>query len=190
MPRNSYYTTFEISQICQVNPTTVQNWVKEGKLKAFVTPGGHRRIQREDLVAFLKEFGMPVPDELSGRPPLVMVVDDEPDVIEMLTSLLQSGEEPVEVVSAQGGVQALLMIGDRKPDLLILDIKMPDMDGFEVCRQLRSGPANRNIKIVAITGDKDPDAKRRIIEAGADLFFSKPLEVMKFRVDALKLIGC
>ena len=61
MPRNSYYTTFEISQICQVNPTTVQNWVKEGKLKAFVTPGGHRRIQREDLLAFLKEFGMPIP---------------------------------------------------------------------------------------------------------------------------------
>ncbi len=189
MPRNTYYTTFEISQICQVNPTTVQNWVKEGKLKAFVTPGGHRRIQREDLLAFLKEFGMPVPEELAGRPPLIMVVDDEADVVEMLTSLLKSGDDPVEVVSAQGGVEALLMIGDRKPDLLILDIKMPDMDGFEVCRQLRNSLANRNIKIVAITGDKDPETRTRILEAGADLFFSKPLEVMRFRNDALKLIG-
>ncbi len=133
MPRRSFFTTFEISQICEVNPTTVQNWVKEKKLKAYLTPGGHRRVKREDFVAFMREFGMPIASELLERP-FVLIVDDEEEVLEMLKSAILMGEQDVEVATAKSGVEALLMIGERKPDLLVLDIMMPGMNGFEVCR--------------------------------------------------------
>ncbi|HYK89956.1 MAG TPA: helix-turn-helix domain-containing protein, partial [Acidobacteriota bacterium] len=119
MPRRSFLTTFEISQICEVNPTTVQNWVKEGKLKAYVTPGGHRRVRREDLIQFMKEFGMPLPRGLQDAPPRILIVDDEVEVLDVLASVMLSGKEQLDVASAQSGVEALLMIGERKPDLLI-----------------------------------------------------------------------
>jgi excisionase family DNA binding protein len=188
MPRRSFFTTFEISQICEVNPTTVQNWVKEKKLKAYVTPGGHRRVRREDLIAFMKEFGMPLPDRLRDTPPLVMLVDDEVEVLDVLTSVMLSGKERLEVARAESGVEALLMIGERKPDLLILDIMMPGMNGFEVCERLKESPSTRNIRIVAITGDHDPATSVRILRAGADLFFTKPLNVTEFRSQCLKLL--
>ncbi len=188
MARRSFFTTFEVSQICEVNPTTVQNWVKEKKLKAYVTPGGHRRIRREDLIALMNEFGMPLPKDLRDEPPLVMVVDDEVEVLDVISSVLAAGTEPLEVARAQSGVEALLLIGERKPDLLILDIMMPGMDGFEVCRRLKSNPRTENIKIVAITGNHDPSVRDRILRAGADLFFTKPVSIAEFRAECLKLL--
>jgi excisionase family DNA binding protein len=183
-----FYTTFEISQICGVNPTTVQNWVKANKLKAFQTPGGHRRIRREDLVSFLKEFGMPVPPELAQNPPLVMIVDDEIDILDMLESLMQLGDRAVTIAKAQSGVEALLMIGESKPDLLILDIKMPGMNGYEVCKKLKSNPTTQNIRIVAISGDTAPAVREQVISSGADLFFTKPLDVVEFREQCFRLL--
>jgi len=188
MAGKTYYTTFKISKLCGVNPTTVQNWVKEKKLPAFQTPGGHRRVQHEDLIAFLKKFGMPVPQELAENAPLVMIVDDETDILDLIEDLIRSGNTEVEVSKAQSGVEALLMIGERKPDLLILDLKMPGMDGYEVCRKLKSSPGTRNIRIVGISGDHGADVKARILETGADLFFTKPIDVVEFRSECFKLL--
>lgn len=189
MEGKSYYTTFEISQICGVNPTTVQNWVKEKKLRAFTTPGGHRRIQRDDLVTFLKKFRMPIPSELAQSPALIMIVDDEVDILDMIAELMQFGDADVEVAKAKSGVEALLMIGERKPELLILDLKMPGMNGYDVCQKLKRNPGTENIRIVAISGDHDPSVEERILETGADLFFTKPIDMAKFRERCFELLN-
>jgi excisionase family DNA binding protein len=183
-----FYTTFEISQICGVNPTTVQNWIKGKRLKAFQTPGGHRRVQREDLISFMKEFGMPLPEDLMQNPPLAMIVDDENDILDMLEDLLKSGEDEINVVRAQSGIAALLMIGEYRPDLLILDIMMPGMNGYEVCQKLKANSSTQNIKIVAISGDHNPAVRERILNAGADLFFTKPLDIVGFREQCFNLL--
>lgn len=188
MAGKPYYTTFKIGQICGVNPTTVQNWIKENKLRAFQTPGGHRRVQSEDLIAFLKKFGMPIPPELDQKAPLILIVDDETDILDMIGDLMQSEDRDVEVAKAQSGVEALLMIGERKPDLLILDLKMPGMDGYEVCHKLKSSPGTRNIRIVAISGDHSKAVEERIMETGADLFFTKPLDIVEFRQRCFMLL--
>jgi excisionase family DNA binding protein len=188
MPRRSYLTTFEISQICEVNPTTVQNWIKEKKLRAFLTPGGHRRVRREDFIGFMKEFGMPLPAEFKESPSSILIVDDEEEVLDLLIAVMESGDENLRVQGLRNGVEALLSIGERQPDLLILDIMMPGMNGFEVCEKLKSAPANRNLKIVAISGDHDPAIRDRILAAGADLFFAKPFDMMVFRTECLNLM--
>ncbi len=189
MSKRTFFTTFEISEICEVNPTTVQNWVKEKKLKAYSTPGGHRRVRREDLAAFMKEFGLPIPKDLALERRLVLLVDDEPEMLDLLTSVMQSGTEDLEIISATGGVEALLLIGARKPHLVILDIMMPGMNGFEVCRKLKSSKATAGIRIVAITGDHNPNLRERILQAGADLFFTKPLDIVAFREQCLKIMN-
>jgi excisionase family DNA binding protein len=188
MLRRLFFTTFEISQICGVNPTTVQNWIKGKKLKAFQTPGGHRRVRREDLILFMKEFGMPFPKGLSQSPPLVMIVDDENDILDMLEDLLKSAGENINIVKAQSGIVALLMIGEFKPDLLILDIMMPGMNGFEVCQKIKASASTQSVKIIAISGDHTPAVKERILSSGADLFFTKPLDVVGFREQCFGLL--
>ena len=189
MPKRSFLTTFQVSRLCEVNPTTVQNWVKENKLPAHVTPGGHRRIRREDLVCFLREFSMPVPPGLAALPPLVLVVDDEQEVIDLVTAALQSGEQSLEIAGARSGVEALLIIGERKPDLVILDIMMPGMNGIEVCQTLKASSVTRNLRIIAISGHYNPDLRERALAAGADRFFTKPLDVLAFRAECLDLIN-
>ena len=188
MQKRIFFTTFEISQICGVNPTTVQNWVKGKKLKAFTTPGGHRRVRREDLVSFLNRFGMPVPADLNQSPPLIMIVDDEKDILDLLEDLMNSGDDEIRVAKATGGVEALLAIGECKPDLLILDIMMPGMNGYEVCQKLKSSPGTRNIKIVAISGDHSATVRERVLNSGADLFFAKPLKMAEFRKQCFNLL--
>jgi excisionase family DNA binding protein len=183
-----FYTTFEISQICGVNPTTIQNWIKGKRLKAFQTPGGHRRVRREDLIAFMKEFSMPLPEGLMQNPPLAMIVDDENDILDMLEELLKSGEDEINIVRAQSGIAALLMIGEFRPDLLILDLMMPGMNGFDVCRKLKVNSSTQNIKIVAISGDHNPAVRDRILNSGADLFFTKPLDIIEFRNQCFNLL--
>jgi excisionase family DNA binding protein len=189
MSGKSFLTTFEISQICEVNPTTVQNWVKEKKLKAYVTPGGHRRVRREDLISFMKEFGMPIPMQLESAPPFVLIVDDEKSVIDVVTSLMRTGDQAIEIAGAQSGIEALLIIGERKPDLLILDIAMPGMNGIEVCQRLKSSAVTKKIKIVAISGVPDPAIRQGSLAAGADLFFAKPLDVITFRDTCFSLLS-
>ena len=166
----------------------MQNWVKEKKLKAYVTPGGHRRVRKEDLQAFMREFGMPIPPHVAETRPFVLIVDDEPEVLDMLKMILESQEEKLDIATAQSGVEALLLIGEKKPDLLILDIMLPGMNGIEVCTKLKSSPTTHNIKIVAITGIHDPTLRDRILNAGADLFLTKPLDVLEFRKASLRLI--
>jgi excisionase family DNA binding protein len=189
MVKRNFFTTFEISQICGVNPTTVQNWVKGKKLIAFQTPGGHRRVRRENLVSFLKEFGMPIPDDLLQSAPLILIADDDPDILDLLATVMRSGAEEVSISTAQNGIDALVMIGENKPDLLILDIMMPGMNGCDVCRKLKSSLGTKNIRIVAISGDHNPAVKERALTAGADLFFTKPLEIVGFREQCFRLLS-
>jgi len=188
MQKHSFYTTFEISQICGVNPTTVQNWVKGKKLKAFQTPGGHRRVGHEDLILFMKEFGMPIPAEFIKTAPLIMIVDDEEEILDILDNLMRTGDAEVNVLKAQNGVEALLMIGETKPNLLILDIMMPGINGYDVCKKLKTNLNTQNIKIVAISGDHSPEVKERIQQSGADAFCTKPLEIVGFRDMCFQLL--
>jgi len=188
MARRSYLTTFEISRICEVSPTTVQNWIREGKLKAHLTPGGHRRVLRADLTRFMREFGIPIPRGIAEAPPFILIVDDDRDMIELLTEALHSGDREVDVAGTQGGVEALLIIGERKPDLLILDVLMPGMNGIEVCRKLKESPHTGNLRIVAISGDHGADMRERILAAGADRFFTKPFDLAGFCSECLSLV--
>jgi excisionase family DNA binding protein len=193
MRKRAFYTTFEISQICGVNPTTVQNWVKTKQLKAFQTPGKHRRIRREDLIEFLREFGMPLPPELAADEPqknlpAILIVDDDTDVRNVIADALLTGSDEINILEARNGVDALLIIGRSKPDMIILDVKMPGMNGYDVCERLKANDAVQSIKIIAISGDHSPDVRKRILAAGADMFFTKPLDLIGFRDECLRLL--
>jgi excisionase family DNA binding protein len=180
----SIYTTHEVSRLLHVNPRSVINWIEQSLLPSYRTPGGHRRIRRDDLLAFLRKHQIPTPESLVEGKFNVLIVDDEPEIVDLVkTYLLRQGG--YEVATALDGISALIEVGRTKPDLLILDIMIPGVDGIEVCRRIKDDSSNRTI-IIAVSGSADHESD--ILRAGADAFMVKPLDMERLQSEARRLL--
>ena len=185
------FTTFQVAKICGVFPTTVINWVNRGKLPAYKTPGRHRRIVVSDLLSFLRKYKMPVPEWLvqeGAERKRVLIVDDEPQVTRMLGKAF-SKRSGLEVRTVNDGIEALVLVGKWVPDLVVLDVVMPVVDGLRVCASLKSDPQTKNIRIIAISGKRLSDSSRQFLQRHADAYFTKPFDVMEMVDTALRLLG-
>jgi excisionase family DNA binding protein len=174
--RKEALSTAEAARLIGVAVQSMINWINQGQIKAYRTPGGHRRIERADLVAFLKTHQMPVPPELSGGRPRVLVVDDEKAVVRWIARLIQRKRPDIEVFEALDGFAAGEMVGTVHPDAVILDLCMPGLDGFEVCRRIKAKSETRNATVIAITADFSPEADQKIRECGAAVCLPKPID--------------
>jgi excisionase family DNA binding protein len=178
MPERTF-TTHDIAKFCDVYPSSVLNWISDGRLKAYSTPGGHYRVVREDLIDFLEKFHIPLPEELVSRPSRILVVDDDRELTRVISRAFARHPDRYSVEVSHSGIEALIRIGQEPPDLIVLDIVLPQMDGLQVCRILKSKPETRAIKIVAISGKKPPFNEKKPAEAGIDAFFKKPLDLFE-----------
>lgn len=183
--KKSVYTTFDISRLCDVNITTVTNWINEGKLLAFKTPGGHRRVSHDDLIKFLTQYHMPIPSELAQGRKIFMVVDDEQDLCQIIKNNIQAEWSDVTIEIATDGFEAGRKIAELVPDLVLLDLKLPGIDGFEICKNIRKDEKLKEIKIIAMSGIDVKESKDKILAAGADDFLEKPFtfELLKKKIE-------
>ncbi len=110
----------------------------------------------------------------------IIVIDDEILIIKRLEALLIPRH--YEVISASNGEAALTLVLQEQPDLILLDVLMPGMNGFEVCRQLKDDPVTRLIPVVLMTALGEVEDRVKGLEAGADDFLTKPLVALEFRV--------
>ena len=193
------FTTYQISQMVNVDITTVIDWIDKGLLKAYKTPGGHRRVKWGDLVKFLKKYKMPIPDgQCSGLPlasnnkarqeratTKVLIVDDNEDILEFISRAIKKFIKNVKIETITEGFIAGKRIAEFKPDLLILDIRLPGMDGFEVLKHLQK----ENLKILAITAYPSKETREKILKAGADDYLIKHFTVEQLKEKIEKLIG-
>ena len=165
------FTTFDIAKMLDVYPTTIADWIDEDKLKAFTTPGGHRRVSREDLLEFLQKHNMPIPEEFV-KTRVILVVDDDEKVVYVLERLINKKLPDYRVVIAMDGFEAGRAVSAENPDLIILDIALPGIDGFKVCELIRKN--NKETAILVITGFPTDENRNRMLDAGADKFMAKP----------------
>jgi excisionase family DNA binding protein len=170
-------STFAIAEMLHVDPGSVANWIDQKLLKAHRTPGGHRRVATEDLLQFLREHRMPIPSELADLPTRVLVVDDEPPVAQMVARAIRSAHPDYEVLEATDGFSAGTIVATAKPDVVILDLRMPGMDGFEVCRLIKSRDQTRHAEVVAMTAYPSQESETKILECGARVCLHKPLDI-------------
>src|SRR5581483_7259831 len=144
------YTTHEVSHLLHVNPRSVINWIEQNLLPSYRTPGGHRRIRRDDLLAFLRKHQIPTPESLVEGKFNILIVDDEPEIVDIMKAYL-TRQGGYEITSASDGISALIEVGRARPDLLILDIMIPGVDGIEVCKRIKNEPTNKTA-IIAVSG--------------------------------------
>ncbi len=119
----------------------------------------------------------------------ILVVEDDPNVRSMILQLLTGLEEQCDIIEASDGKEALSRTGAETIDLVILDIFLPTMNGFEFCQQVRKAASSRKIKILAITGYPEDDSIKKIYDAGADLCIMKPLHLDHFRQEVKRLLS-
>ncbi len=150
-------TTREAAELLGISLRTAQLWVESGVLRAWKTLGGHRRILRSSVNQLLQERA----DATRSRVPAtdgsddfrVLVVEDEPSLLRLYELTLAGWKPPVSVTLVSNGWEALMAIGQSKPDLLITDLRLPGMDGFRMLRVLKSDPAfTRKMDIIVVTG--------------------------------------
>ncbi len=179
-------STSSVAKLVGVAPASVSNWIDQDHLKAGRTPGGHRRIEAKDLIEFLRKQNLPIPKQLSVWTARILVVDDEPNTVKWIADELQADRPDFQVLEAYDGFAAGEIIGFERPDVVILDLKMPGLDGFEVCRRVKSRDDGHAIAIIAMTAYHSPAAEQRILEAGARVCLPKPIawEVLLKEIDA------
>jgi len=179
-------TVTEAAKLCKVTRATIWRWIKSGALKAGVTAGGHYRIFREDLHALITSKEMASCSRNGTRKYKVLIVDDDPSVRKLLIMVFMKNGFAVD--SASDGFEAGIKTIQFQPDIVILDLYMPKLDGFEVCRRLKTTNSTANIKIIAISGNENQKNREKILSCGADLFFEKSVDIKIIIKEINKLI--
>lgn len=187
-----FFTTSEVAKYCAVTNDGVLKWIKSGKLRAFSTPGGHYRVSAEDFRAFLEKYDIPLDESFfkgANRERTVLVVDDEPNIREIVRRLLKELDNELRVEEAGDGYEAGIKIGSLEPDLVIMDVMMPRVDGISLCRSIRENPKTAGVKVLAITAFPEQDNVKKMYDAGADLCLIKPLQFEHFRLEVIRLLN-
>ena len=176
MAIQSVFTTGQAAKICKVSQQTIIRCFDSGQLKGFRVPGSKfRRIPREQLLSFMRENGIPI-DSIETGKRKVLVVDDNLDLAELLVSVLE-GDGRFDTRIANNGFEAGMMVKEYRPDVIVLDVMLPDINGKEVCIRVRSDESLDNVKIICISGMVEKNKIKALLAAGADDFLQKPFEM-------------
>jgi len=182
-----YWGTQRVARVCQVSPATVANWIDQGLLKGHKTPTGRRRVEADDLKAFLRAHDMAVPQDLAhgNGHSMVVVVDDDPGYLKALVLTIERSELDVEVVEAATGVDALLEIGRVQPTLIVLDYSLPDLNAPEVIRRLLEPGRQLDVEVIVVTGGMPETAAVELREMGVKTIVNK-VDGMQAVVEAMQ----
>ena len=174
------FTTGEAAKICKVSQQTIIRCFDSGQLKGFRVPGSRfRRIPRDVLYKFMKDNQIPT-DALESGKRKALVVDDDEELVELIRDILES-DGRFEVRVANNGFDAGMMVKEYQPDIIVLDVMLPDLNGKEVCQRVRRDSSLDDVKIICISGMVEADKIDELYEAGANDFLQKPFEVETLR---------
>ncbi|MCH8804632.1 MAG: response regulator [Planctomycetes bacterium] len=172
----SVFSTGEVAQVCKVSQQTIIRCFDSGKLKGFRVPGSRfRRIPRDSLIQFMKDNEIPL-DQLELGKKRVLVVDDDPAIVEMLVELLER-DGRFEVQTASTGFEAGIRTKEFRPDVMVLDYMLPDINGNAVCRTIRADESLRGVRIIIVSGVVNREDVDKLLEDGADDFLQKPFSI-------------
>ncbi|MFO0898430.1 MAG: response regulator [Pirellulales bacterium] len=169
------FTTGEAAKICKVSQQTIIRCFDSGQLKGFRVPGSRfRRIPRNELYAFMRDNGIPTDALESGKRKL-LIVDDDQELVELIVDVLEK-DGRFETRTVNNGFDAGMMVKEYHPDLIVLDVMLPDINGKEVCQRVRTDRTMDDVRIICISGMIEHDKIEELRASGANDFLQKPFE--------------
>jgi two-component system, OmpR family, response regulator len=178
------YSALEVANICGVVNQTAINWINNGYLKAFKTPGGQYRVYPDDLVDFMSGRNMHIPMKLlstctnkaaynSGT---LLVIDDDKTFNTLVASCIREKFPDFDIIQAYDGFEAGVQLSSKHPRCIILDLDLPGIDGFELCRKINENKEYGKPAVIVVTGLQDEEDEKKIENLGIVKFFRKPLK--------------
>ena len=184
MTTKTVFTTGEAAKVCKVSQQTIIRCFDNGSLKGFRVPGSRfRRIPRDLLFQFMQENGIPT-DALESGKRKVLIVDDDEELVELLVDVFER-DKRFDIRTANNGFDAGMTVKEFRPDLVVLDVMLPDINGKEVCQKIRSDKSLEKVRVICISGMVEQDKIEDLKVAGANEFLQKP-----FTVDSLLDCAC
>lgn len=178
-----YLTPSEAASRLMISPVTLRHWALAGKLAFVSTPGGHRRYAEEEVERFAAQSeklttSANVHSHLSSNDgeQRILIVDDDVQLTEFLVDLLSGLPNPVSTDVAHDGFAAGQKMLSFRPHTVLLDLMMPGLKGFEVCRRIKDSVITRDTRVVMMTGYNTPENVRQALAAGAETCLAKPLD--------------
>lgn len=185
--KSKVFSALEVANLCGVVNQTAINWIKAGYLKASTTAGGQFRVTPEDLSDFMEERNMKIPKVLEDAlhesialvSKSVLIVDDDKGLNSIIKMYLEKNFDSLQIYQAFDGFEAGTLMAKEKPGFVILDLDLPGIDGFSLCKRLRADPLYESPYIVVVTALKDSDICQRVTDLGCNYFLTKPLSMNK-----------
>ena len=170
------FTTGEAAEVCKVSQQTIIRCFDAGRLQGFRVPGSRfRRIPRQNLIKFMKENNIPLETLDSGKRK-VLIVDDDLEIVELIADVLVR-DGRFEVKTASSGYDAGIATQQFRPELILLDYMLPDVNGNVVCQTIRKNPEFESIKIIIVSGVVKRDEIDHLLRSGAEDFIKKPFNI-------------
>jgi len=176
-----FFTTGDIGRIFGVSRISAYKWVVSGKIKSFKIPGGRYKIARRDLVDFIRKSGLDsrIAGGIQQDDVKILVVNDQKLIVQTVRDYMETAHPGWHISSASDGFEAGRMLSRVNPDLVILDLFLPGINGFNLCRNIKNDPNTRDVKIIVITGYPTQENISKARESGADAVLPKPFEMDK-----------
>ena len=156
------FTTFEVAKICSANITSIKNWIEQGEISAFRTPGGHYRIERKELNAFLNKHGMPNPLKTADSRRILAILDDD----DLVDQLKRHFGEQYEYQVTSDPIDGLIKLGHWAPRVVVVDSRLDNVDPVGLVSRVRSAKELGQVEVVVIH-DGEESFAAELREAGA-----------------------
>ncbi len=178
MEKNAkFLKTNEAAKYLGVSRSSLANWIRQGLIASGTTPGGHYRFTTGQLDSFAVERGLNIPGIAPGSGiARILLIEDDPDFREYVAEALEVFDG-YELKEACDGVKGALFVGSWEPDLIILDVRMPNMNGIEFCKLLRENYGDDGIKVIVASAHLSPSVKADLDKLGVDLVLEKPVRL-------------
>ena len=183
--KSKVFSALEVANICGVVNQTAINWIKAGHLAAYTTPGGQFRVTPENLADFLIKRGSQIPESLqeilneknSAGANEILIVDDDRGLNNIIRKYLEKNFPDRKIHQSFDGFEAGAIMANVKPGFVILDLDLPGVDGFSLCKRLKSDAQFGNPYIVVVTALKEPGLSDKVADLGSNYFLTKPLSM-------------
>lgn len=184
--RKDVLTTGQVAKLCNVAPRTVSKWFDSGQLRGYRIPGSKdRRIPVAQLIGFMKAHGMPLNGLETGKV-RVLMLDKDQDICRLIKDTIAE-QGPFDVAYANSAFEAGAAVEGFKPDVMIVDVSMPDVQSAQLCRDLRANAGVQPLKLVATSGALTPGQGEQVLQQGFDAYLAKPFDVQQL-VDTINSV--
>ena len=178
IPDKPYFTASEVAELLLVSTNSVRVWANKGLLKTELTLGGHRRFARSEIVRLVHERQAPAQlQEASHQALRILIIDDDQALAHTLAQGLEQALPQSVTMVATDGFSGGMLARSASPHLILLDLRMPGVDGFQTCKMLKADPATSAIRIIAISGFLSDLDTRKMLDAGAESVLAKPVRM-------------